>query len=479
MREITMEEVEQHYTEDDFWTVVDGVVYDLSGYSKKHPGGTLIMNAAGTDTTVMFYLHHFQFEEQARKILNCSAIGKLVGRKSPKMGEFWTECAKRVKEFLKDKPQHPRSALMWWVIDHAVFLAYYCVAWFSTRDSPLWLLVVMHAMADILPYRCTGQQHVTGHAQVLGGKWQNVMKFIEHFISFDVNAFQNPTGSYNPRRKLNEPRKVAQKEICLAGRGQTEHLAVHHTYGAELEYDTCFVMANAGYLRLAPFQTYIPALHKHQAKFTSRLFSTFFNHWAFRAVPILVFMDLWSLVFDYIPRGEFLRIVDVLMGFSIKFLWYRGYGLLYYKGWRGALAVFWVAVIYTLWWPQFIEMVWVQHIWDHPEQSQERANEDWGRVNARTTWSYQGSGHWLGNPQHWGYPNEGGPTTTSYHLEHTLFPGVCWVYYPLIAPVIERCAAEFGVAYNKITSDAELKRIRVEKLRKYSVGPSARNTKED
>ena len=52
-RIFTMDEVRQHNKEDDAWLVVDEVVYDISNFWKKHPGGqNVIFNYAGMDATV-------------------------------------------------------------------------------------------------------------------------------------------------------------------------------------------------------------------------------------------------------------------------------------------------------------------------------------------------------------------------------------------------------------------------------------------
>ena len=49
----TMDEVRRHAKPDDAWLVVDDVVYDISNFWKKHPGGQhVIMAFAGMDASV-------------------------------------------------------------------------------------------------------------------------------------------------------------------------------------------------------------------------------------------------------------------------------------------------------------------------------------------------------------------------------------------------------------------------------------------
>ena len=56
---ITMEDVATHNSVDDCWIVVDGVVYDASGFGARHPGGqAAIQGICGTDATNAFRGQH-------------------------------------------------------------------------------------------------------------------------------------------------------------------------------------------------------------------------------------------------------------------------------------------------------------------------------------------------------------------------------------------------------------------------------------
>ncbi|BDA44056.1 Cytochrome b5 reductase 4 [Coccomyxa sp. Obi] len=58
-RDITMEEVKQHRTVDDAWTVLRGKVYNISPYIRFHPGGVdWIMKGAGRDSSSLFNKYH-------------------------------------------------------------------------------------------------------------------------------------------------------------------------------------------------------------------------------------------------------------------------------------------------------------------------------------------------------------------------------------------------------------------------------------
>ena len=50
-----MEEVQKHNDVEDCWIVIEGKVYDITGYIKKHPGGRwIILEVAGGDATSGF-----------------------------------------------------------------------------------------------------------------------------------------------------------------------------------------------------------------------------------------------------------------------------------------------------------------------------------------------------------------------------------------------------------------------------------------
>lgn len=50
----TLAEVQTHASEDDCWTVIDGVVYDITQYVASHPGGDEILRACGADGSSLF-----------------------------------------------------------------------------------------------------------------------------------------------------------------------------------------------------------------------------------------------------------------------------------------------------------------------------------------------------------------------------------------------------------------------------------------
>jgi cytochrome b involved in lipid metabolism len=62
----------------DCWIVIKGIVYDITSYVKKHPGGNVIMEGAGKDGTALYNKHHPWVN--AAFVLKGMAVGKLDER---------------------------------------------------------------------------------------------------------------------------------------------------------------------------------------------------------------------------------------------------------------------------------------------------------------------------------------------------------------------------------------------------------------
>jgi len=51
---ISKETVTGHNSKTDCWTIINGLVYDITPYVPRHPGGAEILRACGTDGTTLF-----------------------------------------------------------------------------------------------------------------------------------------------------------------------------------------------------------------------------------------------------------------------------------------------------------------------------------------------------------------------------------------------------------------------------------------
>lgn len=60
MKNLTWGEISTHNNSEDCWIVVDGIVYDVTGWLDEHPGGGIIAVLAGEDASAMFHSYHLR-----------------------------------------------------------------------------------------------------------------------------------------------------------------------------------------------------------------------------------------------------------------------------------------------------------------------------------------------------------------------------------------------------------------------------------
>ncbi|EAU29260.1 cytochrome b5 [Aspergillus terreus NIH2624] len=78
MREFTLEEIEAHKSKTDLWVAIHGKVYDVTKYTKDHPGGVdVLVDVAGQDATEAY--EDVGHSEDANEILETYLIGTLKG----------------------------------------------------------------------------------------------------------------------------------------------------------------------------------------------------------------------------------------------------------------------------------------------------------------------------------------------------------------------------------------------------------------
>ena len=73
---ISIEELKKHNKENDAWMAIDGIVYDVTTYINKHPGGKdAIIRHAGKDVTDLFYQIH---EKYMLDDIKSNIVGNLI-----------------------------------------------------------------------------------------------------------------------------------------------------------------------------------------------------------------------------------------------------------------------------------------------------------------------------------------------------------------------------------------------------------------
>ncbi|KAK2170163.1 hypothetical protein LSH36_4g18002 [Paralvinella palmiformis] len=178
---IPWELIQTHRTAESRWIVIDGCVYDVTKWSKKHPGGARIIGGfAGQDATDAWYAMHDK-KEYVSKFMK----PLLVGRVSP--DEKQKTESELVMDFRELRHQVENMGLFrvnpWFFIGHLfqvlflevlayVILCYYGVGWTPYLTAVI-LLVIAQAQAG-------WTQHDYGHLSVFSSS--RVNHIMHHFV---------------------------------------------------------------------------------------------------------------------------------------------------------------------------------------------------------------------------------------------------------------------------------------------------------
>ncbi len=461
---VTQQELSKHRWKDDLWTVIDNKVYDITEFAKRHPGGNLILSSGGVDATEMYHQYHFEFRRRTDAILNKLPCKGKFEKSSPIIGEFYGECGRRVAEYLKGKPRHPLRAQILYIIDLLSFLGLLSVSWLldpKVTDMritfALWFYFFFVASS-----RITQQGHALGHYMIFGPKLTEFFDHIHTILPIGSYTAFSLTETGNFREAMHLSRKESQSEYYF--RGPYEHQAIHHTKGASLEDDGCLAMTKVGGIfRLSDEDEY-RWYHKYQNTyvFTTLVWTAMgFIHQTIGHLALKI-----GNLKRYPPQ-EFGRIFCCLVSFIPTFLQTRFWILPLLYGTPAAFLIFFVLfnlALHLSLLTTFGEWFFAQHRWEI-RLPEDLARKDWGRYNLETTCSFQPT-HSL-HPFTWFQDGTNG-STLSYHTEHTLFPGMNYLYTKEVAPIIEKCANEFGFEYFKLVGASTLSKYRSSSMEKYS-----------
>jgi len=511
-RKITLDEVAAHRTADDFWTVIHGVVYNMAGYTKNHPGGSMILMAAGTDSTIMYEQYHvLTSERKMAGILKGRQVGVLDKAQSPSMGPMYPELKRRVADrVLQEKePVRPFSAQILFLVD--VMLGFVLAYWGYTLDSDpaswfdtLQLFLASHLAAPLW-LRLFGQCHALGHLHVFGSAQVRWARGVLLAVAAPgIGLSTHPQQLENPRRKMNEARVVSQTEF-LQRRGPAEHQSVHHVRSANLEHDECLHVASViGLTRISSYQKHVPILHHFQKYRAHEAFCAIAADIVLAtAIPAVERVSL--LVECFIPELMIFEIVTSLLGIFVSMLIARAHLLLVFSGtipiesdsvlsslslgsfsplgFGLFLAGFFVKHALV---PSHGALFFAQHMWNN-QVAEETADKDWIKHNAETSVSLRlvetspddCSNSWFSNfkatishPVIWGNGGASASTVT-YHLEHTLFPGINYLHLPKIASIVDDCCRKHGVSAKVVCGPRNLKHFYRTALASLSEPPKA------
>lgn len=384
--------------------MVDGNVYDITGWVNRHPGGDVIATLAGEDASTLFHSSHL--DQRAREALEPLKIGEVQNYRpdfKTVNDDFYSTLKRRVADYFArnninhhDTGRNQRRVLLSAAL---LFLCWACIYLF-----PPWggLAVIPMGLLTCSLVGTFGHEQIHGNLDLFGRR--TVLSRLANDIAWGLMI------PFMPERFF-----------------QYEHIR-HHHYSLHPDHDYD-VFALRGLVRLSPLME----RKRHHA----------FQHlYAPLVYGFYIFLQLLSgYTSDFFSRRELLKDKGVLRGIVISSI---------------TAALFYVAIpIYLTdpWWTLACSgsyfFIWQSAIYvtsGLPHMTDPDAVPDssgsWAFHVCRTTKDLKCGNRfydWL----------TGG---LNYHLEHHLLPTVPRDYLPRIRHIVRDVCGEFGYPFHTYDS---------------------------
>jgi linoleoyl-CoA desaturase len=239
-----------------------------------------------------------------------------------------------------------------------------------------------------------------------------------------------------------------------------KHVVFHHTYVNVVGYDTDINLAGLG--RLTPHHRHA-ALHRWQHWYVWLLYCVMAMKWHlyddFR-------LALNGRMGEHVAPSPRRRQLAIFAGGKVVFFTLAfGLPLLMHPLWVVASVYVLTAAVLGLVLGAVFQLAHCVELADFPlERSPGHMESSWAVHQVETTVDFardSSAAAWL----------LGG---LNFQIEHHLFPRMCHVNYPAIAPIVERTCAEFGVRYNRNPTVLAAVRSHYRWLRQMGATPAVR-----
>lgn len=181
-KEYTWEEIKKHDKKDDRWLVISGEVYNITNWSKRHPGGPRVIgHYAGQDATDAFRAFHNDLSE-VQKYLKPIHIGEVIqDEDESELNTDFRNLRETADKMGLFKPSYFFFFLMLAHILALEVMAYLTLYYFGTGWGPFVASVIFYATCQV---QNGWLQHDFGHLSVFHHRiWDKVFQyFIFGFI---------------------------------------------------------------------------------------------------------------------------------------------------------------------------------------------------------------------------------------------------------------------------------------------------------
>jgi len=418
-------EINKHNKYNDCWMVIRGKVYDVTSWVPKHPGGKLILNGAGRESTPLFMSYH---PLRVNQLLEKYEIGR-VDAYSPFYdwnSEFYTVLKGRVEEYKKKNNLECDSYTMYfktfliifgWIVSY-----YYAMFCGVTLAAPL--LAFFHS----------------------------------HFgISIGHDALH---GGYSKKAAITN---IFGRAMDFMGASSIvwyhQHNIGHHPHSNidkdDIEYDPD-ARSGAPIVRLSPHQPWRP-YHRFQHIYLWFLIALMSFKWYVNDIRSVRRRRYMTIDFFEILKSD----VVIMLMYKALFLVYLFILPMILLPVGKALLHSLIVVVCSSYY--LVMMFAVNHLTDMVEfPNESKINRDWAQLQVETSTNFATDSilwTWLA----------GG---LNFQIEHHLFPSLCHVYLPMISPIVKKTCEEFNVNYVSFPTYWDAVKGHYNHVKQLGVGPT-------
>ena len=457
--EITMKELAKHNKYNDSWLLIHNNVYDVTEWSKTHPGGDIILLGGGTDSTAMFEMYHPKGVHNA--ILEKYCIGTIVLKQY--LTSKTAEATTKIEEETSPSYYNWENEIFYKTMKTRVVQRLNEVTQNGTwHDSPIMYLKTCF----ILLNWSVSLYFVTFHGSYIAAITLGIFSsLIGTCIMHD-----GCHGAYSSKSYINVLMGFGMDLIGASTYcWEAHHNTGHHPFTNLItreeneEQDATMttttqendpdVFSSYPLIRMNPFDDWKPH-HQYQWLYSPIAFGGFTMLKVLYNDIVQVFVD--GKVNDFIsmkPRLSNNMNYCRILFMKLASLGYMLIAPIYFNGIGQGLVLFTIAHFFCG--LILATMFIVTHITDSCEfmcnndtrnanERKQKLDEDddalkynWAAAQCRT------STNWALKSTFWTHFSGG----LNHQIEHHLFPSISHVYYPYIQDVVEDTCKEFNVQY--------------------------------
>ena len=406
MSYFTWKEISKHNSPEDCWVVIDGSVYDVTGWVGSHPGGDILTSLSGEDISALFHSYHVKDITSRLEACKIGRVAKFRSVYDDINDSFLKTLKARVSDYFTDKEinyrETPKNKICI-ILTAILFFTSWSLTYLYYHSLPL--TAVLMGLCTCSLIGSFGHEIIHANLFAHTGKKKTLYKLLNDILWGVFIPFM-------PERFF-----------------QYEHLK-HHMYPMNPEYDYD-VFALRHLIRLSPQQE-IKKYHSMQHIYAP------FVYGIYLFVQILggytsSFFSSRNLLKD---KGVFRSvIISSFTAFAIHVAI-----PMYLTG------IWWMLLCNAVYFFTWQSMIYVTSGVPHMTGVVNNAN-----ANASGSWAY----YVCSSTCNIKCGNKFVDWVTgglNYHLVHHLLPAIPREYFPDISHIVESTCQEFGYPYRMYTS---------------------------